>query len=995
MRLPHQTIRPTGRHVTIHFDDQPIEALEGETIAAALSAAGIVAFRHTASGAPRGLYCGMGACFDCVVTVDGRIGQRACLTKVADGMQVTGVPPAALLPLGGSPDGDAAAEESPDVLVVGGGPAGLSAAIAAAEAGAAVVLLDERAAPGGQYAKPLADSHADAAPDAQFRIGMDLRDRAQRAGVRIETEAVVWGGFAPDEIAALVRRRAVTFRPRRLILAPGAHEAPAPMPGWTLPGVMTTGALQTLVRAQRVCPGEHVLIAGTGPLNLQLACELLACGVRPVAVVEAAPRPGPAAWRALWRMARHAPGLMRDGLSMLATLKRAGVPVLWSSRVAEVGEMAELATLPLPLREGVGGRGLCGTEPLPPTPSHEGRGSHHARIASIAGPRGSWTFDVDVVALNLGFQPEVGLARALGIPHRFVDVGLGHLATETDSDGRTAIASVFAVGDGAVLGGARVAMAGGRIAGLAAARDLGCAAPDDLAARAALAHARQFQDALWRLFPPPVPHVARLPDDTIVCRCEEVTAGRLRAELAGGLASLPALKKATRAGMGRCQGRFCAATIARLCPDAPDDWSFAAPRAPLRPVPAAPLMFEAPEFVAPLLSAPEPPARLHRLPPLPQETRRADVVVIGGGLAGLCSAYYLAKDGADVLLVERDEAGMAASTANAGSLHVQLLSYDFNDDTPADGGPAAHTLPLGPRSIALWKEIGAAAGEDLGIRTEGGLMLAEDAASMDWLRRKSAMERRWGIESHVLGANELRALTPALSARMIGADFVPAEGYGDPLRGTMAVLTLAQRHGARLLRGAEVLAIERDGAAWRVETSKGPVLAGRVVNATGPWAARIGRMVGLDLPVTGTVQQVIVTEPAPPMTRHLIALANRHLSLKQQASGGFLVGGGWFGGFDPASGRTHNLRRSIEGNLWVCARVLPVLRSLQFVRTWTGINPAIDRAPLLGEAPGRPGFFNTVTANGYTLGPVVGRITADAIIHGEPIDPHYRLERFG
>ena len=107
------------------------------------------------------------------------------------------------------------------------------------------------------------------------------------------------------------------------------------------------------------------------------------------------------------------------------------------------------------------------------------------------------------------------------------------------------------------------------------------------------------------------------------------------------------------------------------------------------------------------------------------------------------------------------------------------------------GGQAAHTLPLAPRSIALWKEMAAEVGEDLGIRTEGGLMLAEDTASLEWLRRKSAMERRWGIESHIFGANELCTVAPAISEDMVGADFVPAEGYGDPLRGTMAVLKLA------------------------------------------------------------------------------------------------------------------------------------------------------------------------------------------------------------
>jgi glycine/D-amino acid oxidase-like deaminating enzyme len=537
-------------------------------------------------------------------------------------------------------------------------------------------------------------------------------------------------------------------------------------------------------------------------------------------------------------------------------------------------------------------------------------------------------------------------------------------------------------------------VARGRLAGLAAARDLGFAAADGTRARRVLRRAVSFQKTLWRLFQPAVEGAPPLPDEVIVCRCEEVTAGHLRRELAAGLVSVAALKKATRAGMGNCQGRFCAATVARFCPAAPDEWGFAAPRGPVRPVPTALLMTEAPEFEAPLLHDPAPPRRLHPLPELAREHRQADVAVIGGGLAGLCTALYLARNGADVLVVERDEAGMAASTANAGSLHVQLLSYDFTDGTPEDGGPAAHTLPLGPRSIALWKEIATEVGDGLGIRTDGGLMLAENAGAMDWLRRKSAMERRWGIESHVLGANELRSLAPALSGGMLGADFVPAEGYGDPLRGTMAVMKLAQAHGARLLRGAEVQGIERADARWVVHTNKGNVAAGRVVNAAGPWAARIGRMVGLALPITGTVQQVIVTQTAAPLTHHLIALAHRHLSLKQQPGGGFLIGGGWFGDFDPVSGRTTNLRRSIEGNLWVCGRVLPALHGLSILRAWTGINPAIDRAPLLGEAPGLPGFFNAVTANGYTLGPVVGRITAEAIRHDEAVDPRYTLERF-
>jgi glycine/D-amino acid oxidase-like deaminating enzyme len=957
MRLTNRTVTTVGIPITINYQGVAIEAITGETVAAALSAAGHLAFRRTATGAPRGLHCGMGACFDCIVAIDGRGGQRACMTQVAPDMRVEDA--AGSVPLTPLPTGTEAEEASPDLLVIGAGPAGLSAATAAAEAGASVTVLDERTAAGGQYAKPLAPSHRDAAPDAQARVGDALRARAASAGVTIRHKATVWGGFAAAEIAAVVDGIAVTFRPRRLVIAAGAHEAPVPLPGWTLPGVMTTGALQTLVRTQRVTPSRRVLIAGSGPLNLQLAAELLRAGVTPLAVVEAAPRPSPASLRAAWRMGRAAPDLLRQGIGMLAALRRAGVPVIYGARVIAL----------------------------------EGEASVQA--ARIATPAGEQRIAAEVVALNMGFQPEVGLARALGCAHRFEDRGLGYLATETDAEGRTTVEGVFAIGDGAALGGSRVAMARGRLAGLAAARELGFKAAPDAIAQAELARALAFQDALRALYPPPVPRLDLLRDDTVVCRCEEVTAGRLRQEIADGLTGLAALKKATRAGMGRCQGRFCAATVARLCPDSPAESGFAAPRAPVRPVPASALMFEAPEFEAVLLHKPAAPATRHPLPPLTAESRRADVLVIGGGVVGLSCAYFLAQEGADVLLIDRDHAAMAASTANAGSLHAQLLAYDMPDDMPADGGPPAHTLPLQTRSIALWKKIADAAGETLGIRTEGGLMLAEDAQGLDFLRRKSALENRHGIESHVLGANELRDMAPELGADMVGADYVPAEGFGDPLRGTQALLRLSQAAGARILRGAEVEAIERDGASWRVRTGQGDILAGRVINATGPWAGRIGAMVGLDLPVTGTVQQVIVSEPTVPVMRHLVAIVGKHLSLKQALHGSLLIGGGWFGDFDSESGRTRNLRRSIEGNLFIAHRALPALAGLSILRAWTGINPMIDRAPLLGEAPGLPGFFTCVTALGYTLGPEVGRLTALAVLGREAIDPRYTLTRFG
>ena len=190
------------------------------------------------------------------------------MTKVAGGEEVrstmpSGGPDDPLMPLTRPPEGAALLETSVDVLMIGAGTAGLSGAIAACRAGAGVVVLDERTECGGQYCKPIASSHrVEQPPDRQILEGARLTDDAPRSGVRLLQGASVFGAFSLDEVLALVDGAAVLFRPRRLILATGAYERPMPTMGWTLTGVMTTGALQALTRSDQVVPGRRVVIAG-------------------------------------------------------------------------------------------------------------------------------------------------------------------------------------------------------------------------------------------------------------------------------------------------------------------------------------------------------------------------------------------------------------------------------------------------------------------------------------------------------------------------------------------------------------------------------------------------------------------------------------------------------------------------------------------------------------------------------------------------------------
>ncbi|MGI9419605.1 MAG: FAD-dependent oxidoreductase [Geminicoccaceae bacterium] len=990
MRLNRPGVDEVGARIAFTFDGREISALAGESIASALAAGGMLDLREARPAGVartadrRGLYCGMGACFDCVVTVDGRVGQRACLTKIAGGEQVrstvpTGTPDDLLQPLGAVPARAALRERCTDVLVIGAGPAGLVAALAARRAGADVIILDERAESGGQYYKPIAASHRVPVPiDRQFRDGETLLSSAHAAGVEILQDVSVFGAFSPDEVLALIDGEAMVLRPRRLILATGAYERAMPIPGWTLPGVMTTGALQTLARSHQVTPGDKIVVAGNGPLNFQLAADLTAAGVEVVAVIEAAARPRVGGLGILARAIATDARSMATGFGYLLRLKRAGVPIFWS-HIA------------------VAARGVDHIEAIEVAPVDETGRPDMNRCQRLA---------ADAVGLGYGFIASTEIARALGCRMRSDPRQAGTLAVETSETGATSIDGVFAVGDGASIGGADVGMAEGRLAGRAAAAELGFRSEGDAGSSGTdrrLSRAHAFQDALWTLFRASPVTLGHLPEDTLVCRCETLDMGTVRREIDAGAASLAVLKRRLRLGMGRCQGRYCLPVVSSLLtskygpslPATPARGTGMAPRLPVKPFPVVALAVEKPEWGghrragSPDLSRPMP------LAPFGED--EAAIVVIGGGVVGACLAHELAARGQDVLVVERDDVNLQASGANAGSLHVQLLSFDFGAKAEAGGGPAAATLPLGPWSVSLWQELAELCGKDFEIRITGGLMVAESEAGLKFLREKAALERRHGLEAEILDRHELRDLAPALADTLIGAEYSPREGKINPLVATYSVMQRAERLGARLLRSTDVTALEQVGTGWRIQTNRGTIRAARVINAAGPWARQIGAMAGLEVPVYSAPLQMIVTDRAPPLVEQLVAHADRHLSLKQLASGGVVIGGAWTARYSEHQNMNVTIRESVEGNLWIANRVLPQLAGLHVLRSWAGMNVNIDGAPIIGEVPAAPGFFNAVTSNGYTLAPAIARLTADLVCRGRTdidIDP-YRLERCG
>jgi NADPH-dependent 2,4-dienoyl-CoA reductase/sulfur reductase-like enzyme len=416
----------------------------------------------------------------------------------------------------------------------------MAAAIAAAQEGVAPLVLDENARAGGQIYRqpPPALAGATPAHTAMTRRGTALLRRFHELQDRLslQTETAVWGLFPPRRLAVSHAGSWDMIEAAQLLLAPGAYEYVPPFPGWTLPGVMTPGGAQNLVKTMHVLPGKRALVAGSGPFLLQVAENLHQAGMKVVGVVEAA---STGAWlRAFPRLLTDL-GLLRDGLGYLLRLRRAGIPLYRGHIVTEA------------------------------------QGDQTLRQVTVRPcdadwrPRGGapWTVEIDTLCVGYGFVPRIQLAQLAGCRLRYAEE-LGGWVPEVDEDLQTTVAGIAVAGDGGGVGGALVAEAEGTLAGLAAAHRLGALAGKDFlrARRPVLRRLRRLRYVRTAL-----DRVSRIRlglndlarADTVVCRCEEVTRAEVDTGFDFGGRDIRTLKVMTRLGMGPCQGCMCWPAAAR------------------------------------------------------------------------------------------------------------------------------------------------------------------------------------------------------------------------------------------------------------------------------------------------------------------------------------------------------------------------------------------------------------------------------------------------
>jgi thioredoxin reductase len=420
-----------------------------------------------------------------------------------------------------------------DVAILGAGPGGMSAALELANRNLSIVVLDRKATPGGQIYRDVSNSPLQdtSALGKEYEDGAELVRSFEAANIERIQGADVWHVGEDGTILFSLDGQTKSLGAKEIILSPGAMERPFPIPGWQLPGVMSAGSAQVMLKSDGLVK-DGAIFAGCGPLLYLIVAQYIRLGVSVKALVDTTQAGSYLKASRLVGGALAKRSYIAKGLSLIAEIKRAGIPIHKGAK--------DLRIL----------------------------GKDKAQGVSFLRKGKNITLDADHVFLHQGVLPNLNMTKALGLEHHWSKTQLCWTPT-LDQWSQSSIPHIAVVGDAAGILGADAARATGRVAARKVLCNLGLLSREELenTSRADLSEIKdqqKFRAFLDVLYEPYEGH--RIPEDPdcLVCRCEEQTVAQLREGFEQGAQDPNALKSQTRCGMGPCQGRQCGHTVSEL-----------------------------------------------------------------------------------------------------------------------------------------------------------------------------------------------------------------------------------------------------------------------------------------------------------------------------------------------------------------------------------------------------------------------------------------------
>lgn len=362
--------------------------------------------------------------------------------------------------------------------------------------------------------------------------------------------------------------------------------------------------------------------------------------------------------------------------------------------------------------------------------------------------------------------------------------------------------------------------------------------------------------------------------------------------------------------------------------------------------------------------------------------KRADIVIIGGGIIGCGIAYNLAKKGCkNVVLFEKNSLASGA-TGRCGAGIRQQFGTKMN-------------CILARESIKIFENLSQELDYDIELNQGGYLILAYTEKEVNQFKKNVALQQSLDIDVRFITVKEAKKIVPPLNTEdILAATFCPTDGHADPFKTNFAYAEAAQRLGVKIYTFTEVNEIETENnRIVAVNTDKGKILTPTVINAAGGYSEVIGKMVGVDLPVYSQRHQILITEPVDPLFRPMLMSFSRNFYCQQTPHGSIIMGFG-----DPNEPKGDDI-----GTSWQFARemaqkmttVVPLLKEVSMVRQWAGLyNVSPDAQPILGEHPQVGGFYMAIgfSGHGFMLAPVASKLIAELILEGKTFLPINKLD---